>query len=142
MKEGSIRRIEKFKESFKKLEKYSKLSLEEILGKPEIQDSLERSLQVCAEALADIGRKIISAMNWRVPKDYKDVVEVLRENKVMKNSLASSLKEIFGLRNLLVHCYADVRIEIIHENLKDYLKILEEGMKVLLKFCKQKHIDP
>jgi uncharacterized protein YutE (UPF0331/DUF86 family) len=142
MKEGSIRRLEKFNVGLEKLKRYSKLSLEEILKKPEIQDSIERSLQVCAEALADIGRKVISRMNWRIPKDYKDVVEVLRENKVVSKSLATELKEIFGLRNILVHFYADVKIEIIHDNLKNYLNSLKKGMEALVKFCKEKGIDP
>lgn len=142
MREGSIRRLEKFNVGLEKLKRYSELSLEEILKKPEIQDSIERNLQVCAEALADIGRKVISRMNWRIPKDYKDIIEVLKENKVVSKSLAPELKEIFGLRNILVHFYADVKIEIIHDNLRSYINSLEEGMRALIKFCKKKGVNP
>jgi len=140
MKESSFRRIEKFNSSLEKLKKYMKLSFETILEKPEVQDSIERNLQVCTEALMDIGRKIISQMNWRIPKDYKDVAEVLRENRVFNKKLADSLKEVIGLRNILVHFYADVKLEIIYDNLKEYKESLERGMQILIKFYKEKRI--
>lgn len=140
MKESSFRRIEKFNSSLEKLKKYMKLSFETILEKPEVQDSIERNLQVCTEALMDIGRKIISQMNWRIPKDYKDVAEVLRENRVFNKKLADSLKEVIGLRNILVHFYADVKLEIIYDNLKEYKESLERGMQIFIKFYKEKRI--
>ena len=140
MRESTIRRIERFDEGLNRLKNFSHLSLDEI--RPEIRDSIERNLQVCTEALIDIGRRIISEMNWRLPKDYKDTIQILWENRVIDDDLNINLKEIVGLRNLLVHLYASIDFSEIYGNLNKYIIFLEKGMKTLLKFCKDKNIDP
>ncbi len=142
MRESTIRRIEKLKNSLEKLKKYSEMEIGEILLKPEICDSIERSLQVCVEALADISRKIISNLNWRIPLSYKDVFKVLHENGVIDSKLLSRLEELAGIRNIIVHFYTEVDIKKIYENLEIYMTTIETALQTLLNFCRKNNIDP
>jgi predicted HicB family RNase H-like nuclease len=38
--------------------------------------------------------------------------------------------------------YADVKAELIFDNLEEIIKILKISIKKLLEFCKEKSIDP
>lgn len=142
MKESTLRRIEKMKGSLEKLKRYSKMKIGEILLKPEICDSIERSLQICVESLVDISRKVISSLNWRIPTHYKDTFQVLFENEVIDENFLAKLQDLAGIRNIIIHCYAEVKIEKIYENLDKYCKTIEEALKLLLEFCKNRQIDP
>ena len=57
----------------------------------------------------------------------------------LKNFSHLSLDEI---RPLLVYLYASIDFSEIYGNLNKYIIFLEKGMKTLLKFCKDKNIDP
>lgn len=141
MEESSLRRIEKFKTSLEKLKKISELPLEKFLANY-FEDVSERNLQVCVEAIMDVSRKIIASKEWQIPKSYREIVEILQQKKVIKNELAKKIQDLIGIRNIIVHFYADVKAEIIHENLKEYIQTLDGCMKVLLNFCEKNDIDP
>ena len=38
--------------------------------------------------------------------------------------------------------YADIKSEIIHENLREIINVLKEALKTLLKYCEKNKIDP
>jgi uncharacterized protein YutE (UPF0331/DUF86 family) len=52
------------------------------------------------------------------------------------------LQGIVGLRNIIVHMYADIDAEIIYDNLEDIIQTLREAAAKLLEFSKAKNIDP
>lgn len=142
MRESTLRRIEKMKMGLEKIRRYSEMEMGEILLRPEICDSVERNIQICVEGLVDISRKIISELNWRIPLQYKDTFQVLFENKLINENLLTELKDLAGLRNLIIHWYAEVEIEKVYENSKKYVNTIEKALKLLLEFCKSKQIDP
>ncbi len=142
MRESSLRRIERFNKGIERLRQLENKNLDDFLENEFLQDSLERNLQVCFEAINDIARKIIALKQFRIPKDYKDTIKVLAENKVLSNELANKLIELAKLRNLLVHLYSDIKIDILLSNLGRYVESLEEGMRELLEYCRINKIDP
>jgi Protein of unknown function DUF86. len=52
------------------------------------------------------------------------------------------LQEIVGLRNIIVHMYADVKAEAIYDNLGDIIATLKETARKLLEYSKEKNVDP
>lgn len=142
MEESSLRRIEKFKQSLDKLKKLSKYPEKRFFEDPMLGSALERNIQVSVEAIMDVSRKIISFMEWDIPKTYKETIDLLREKRVIQNRLAESLKDLVGLRNILVHLYADVRLDTVLDGLEDSITTLDSAMKKLLEFCEDKKIDP
>lgn len=142
MEESSLRRIEKFKGSLEKLKELSSYSNEKIMKEPFLADALERNLHITVEAIMDVSRKIISFKGWEIPKTYKETVDVLEKKGIFDKKLEKKLKDLIGLRNILVHFYAEVKEEVLLENLKSYIPTLESSMKILLKFCERNKIDP
>jgi uncharacterized protein YutE (UPF0331/DUF86 family) len=137
----SIRRIEKFYECLSKLKKLSEYSKKQIMNDFLLADSVERNIQIAVEAVMDVARKIISVMGWKMPKSYKEVADILYEKGVIDKRLSEDVKELIGLRNVLVHLYADVKLDIILDGLEGYTKVLEKTMRKLIEFSKEKNIS-
>ena len=140
--ESTLRRIERFEEGMKLLDKVAKTRFEKYSKSLELQSIAERNLQVCTEVIIDLSNVIISKKGLKVPSTYKESVKILKENKVLKDKLAKDVEEIVGIRNIIVHMYADIKAEIIHKNLSKFIKVLRETLKKLLEFCKKNKIDP
>jgi uncharacterized protein YutE (UPF0331/DUF86 family) len=75
-------------------------------------------VQASAQVCIDIANHVISSEGWRVPRDFRDAFTVLREQGVVAEELADSLRDLAGMRNVLVHLYDDVDDERVHEGLR------------------------
>jgi len=140
--QSTLKRVKRFETAMKKLKNISKLTLEEYDKDTDKQDIAERNLQIVIEAIIDIGQKIISSKGFEIPESYKDVITVLEKNNVIPGKHAGSMRDLAGLRNVIVHAYAEIKDEIVYEVLSDDLPTLEKTMEALLKFCKENEIDP
>lgn len=140
--ESTLRRIERLEEGIKLLREIAKISFDDYSKSLKLQSIAERNLQVCTEAIIDLSNVIISKKGLKVPSTYKDTVEILRKSKVLENKLAQKMGDLVGIRNIIVHMYADVKAEIIHENLNEFIKTFKKTLKSLLEFCKKNKIDP
>ncbi len=140
--ESTLRKVERFKRGLELLGDISKVGTDEYIRDLKLQSIAERNLQVCIEAIIDLSNIIISRKGFRIPSSYRDTVRVLRENNVLEEKLAKDLENLVGLRNIIVHMYADIRSEIIHENLPYIMLTLRKAMSVLLEYCRKNNIDP
>ena len=68
----------------------------------------ERALHVAAEAIFDIGHHVLAGRALAIPPTYRDVIPALAAAGLLDAALAARLAGLAGLRNLLVHDYADV----------------------------------
>jgi len=55
--------------------------------------------------MLDMAQHVIGQQGFRQPTDYKDAIEVLREEGVLDDDLAGRIKGWMGFRNVLVHLY-------------------------------------
>lgn len=140
--ESTFRRIERFKKGIELLREISSISLEKYLEDIKLQSIAERNLQICIEALVDLANVIISKKGLKIPSTYRETMKTIREARIMKNELAKKVDELVGIRNIIAHMYADIKAEIVHENLNGFIKILERSLNALLEFCRRNGIDP
>lgn len=95
----------------------------------------ERYLHLACEAVADLAHHVISDEGYRQPENYKDALEVLREEGLLDAALAERLKDWMGFRNVLVHLYLKIDHErtwrAIQEDL-DHLEAFAVAMSRLL----------
>lgn len=103
---------------------------------------MERNLQVYIEFIIDMSSYILSKLNVEVPETYKGIVRKIKDIGVIDEKLEQKLQEIVGLRNIIVHMYADVRAEAIYDNLGDITATLKETARKLLEYSKEKNVDP
>ncbi len=102
----------------------------------EIKRSCERLLQLSVECTIDICKLMVSGLRSGLPADENDLFDKLRNEDVIPEETARLLKEMRGLRNILVHEYADINDELVFEKattkLTDFARF-KEGILNYLK---------
>ncbi|PUU91453.1 type VII toxin-antitoxin system HepT family RNase toxin [Halanaerobium sp.] len=115
-------KLEHLEEYINDLEEYQDLSLERLTGDKVLFRFLERTIHLAVESVLDIGSHIISDQRLGNPKFNSEIIEILAENKIIKENVDSYIK-MAKFRNVIVHDYAEIDPEIllmiIKENLSD-----------------------
>lgn len=65
-------------------------------------------VQTAAQICIDLANHVIASGGHRVPRDYGDAFRVLAEVGVLDGDLAERMVALAGMRNLIVHLYAEV----------------------------------
>jgi len=60
-----------------------------------------------------------------VPKTSRDVFELLKEHKIISAQTAGRMKKMVGFRNLAVHDYQNISIDIVKSILENHLSDFE-----------------
>lgn len=97
----------------------------ELAADRELRWVVERGLQLCAQNALDIATHLAAAAGYDVP-DYASAIDRLGELEVLPRELAARFRAIAGFRNVLVHGYLDVDLEIVaealHSRLDDFVE--------------------
>lgn len=75
--------------------------------------ALERILTVLVDLAADINQHIVTSQTDSAPADYRSSFDRVARLGVLSADLADALAPSIGLRNVLVHHYADIDLEIV-----------------------------
>lgn len=90
------------------LEEFVGMDRAALLGSHRDMLALERSLQVGASLIFDIGSHILSAAYGVSAGEYEEIVGLLAQRGVLSADLRGRLKGLGGFRNVLVHDYIDL----------------------------------
>ena len=128
-----LARIAKLEKALKKLQtiRQRKISEEDFLKDDDLQDIVERNLEVAVEALIDISNHIVGKRNYRKPENAADTFQVLAEESILEENFARKLKGWVGLRNVIVHLYADVNVSLLYRALMVEQDDLRQAAKIL-----------
>ncbi|WP_047150498.1 DUF86 domain-containing protein [Aneurinibacillus tyrosinisolvens] len=94
-------------------------------GEPVTGLALERTLHIALESIADVGNYLIDGFIMRDPGSYEDIVEILRDETVVTDVMAASLKEIVNRRKSLITEYTYIKDEDVFMLLKTHLPFLQ-----------------
>ena len=86
----------------------------------------KRQLQRACQAVADYGNHLISTHQYRNPQSGKETYKILEQEGHLTPELSSTLQSMVGFRNLAVHQYQDLDLEILKAILENYLPSLLE----------------
>jgi len=92
----------------------------ELAADRELRWAVERGLQLCAQNALDIATHLAAAEGQDV-SDYATAIDRLGELGVLTRELAARFRAVAGFRNVLVHGYLDVDLEIVAEVLNTRL---------------------
>jgi len=94
------------------------------------QDAAILNIQRACEAALDIGQHLIRREQLGVPQSARDVFELLAKGKWIESPLAQSLKRMIGFRNIAIHEYQSLQLEItvkiITNHLDEFLQFTTE----------------
>lgn len=74
-------------------------------------------LYLLADTCISLGEIVIKHKQLRIPQSYRDVFDILGENKILDTEFAFEFAKIAGLRNFLSHDYEQIDAKHICENI-------------------------
>ena len=80
---------------------------------------------------------IYSSLNLGVPSDLDDIFKKLREKKIFSVQVLSVVDDMKGLRNILIHRYAEINDDLIFELLTEKVDDFEKIMKAIENYVKK-----
>ena len=101
-----------------------------------IRRGIEKTIQLIADTIIDIGLIIISKKGFSKPSDSRDTISILEKNKVLSKELSGNIQDLISFRNLLVHRYGKINqkeeyqnVSENHEDVINFVKEVEQFLK-------------
>lgn len=89
--------------------------------------ALQRIGHNAMEAMMDVGNLIIDGFIMRDPGSYDDIIDILLDEKVITTDMEKPLKDVVGLRKMLVR-------EFVQVNNKQVLEVLSGSLEAMKQF--------
>lgn len=97
------------------------------------QDSILLNLERCCQAAIDLAMRIVRLEKLGVPKESRDVFERLEKKKIVTRNLAQELQKMVGFRNVAVHAYRELDLDIVESIIKKHLSDFEKFIAIALR---------
>jgi uncharacterized protein YutE (UPF0331/DUF86 family) len=88
------------------------------------QRFVEHTLQVAIQAALDVASHIVSDERLGEPETNRELFDLLVRGGRLPEALATSLRDMAGFRNVLVHGYQEVDLGIVEDVLAHHLSDL------------------
>jgi len=137
MRNEILNTLERLQEYVKMLNSYKKHSIQDINEDFTLRGAIERYLEVSLECVLDIGEMVISKEDFRKPETYKEVIEILGDEGILPGGFAERFAEAAKFRNILVHMYAEVDVEMVYEILQNNLGDFDEFAKYIARYLEK-----
>jgi uncharacterized protein YutE (UPF0331/DUF86 family) len=90
------------------------------------QDAIALNLQRMAEQAIDMANHVIKKRRLGLPKESRESFEILAREGIIPDALADKLKGMVGFRNIMVHEYQkldlEIMIDVIERRLDDLIE--------------------
>lgn len=93
-------------------------------------DAIILNLERACQATIDMAMHIVAKKHLGIPQGSADAFSLLARAGVVDDNLAKKLRGMVGFRNIAVHEYQVLEIEVVRY-------VLDEGVKDFRKFCRQ-----
>ena len=123
--------LRELSESLEDWRRYQDISLEELRIDRDKRNMVLHSLLISTQSAIDIATYIIAEKGLRKPSTYRETFEILEEQRIIPEDLANDLSDLAGFRNVLVHIYWELDMDVIHGILLNDLRVLMEFKKIV-----------
>lgn len=128
-REAILPRIDGIKKNLERLRRLGQLSFEEF-SQGDSFDLVQHHLRLALESVFHISSHILSRIPGGRAVEYKEIADKLAEAGIIDQKFAEKkLKPMAGLRNLLVHHYADIDAKKLYKVVKGNLSDIERFLK-------------
>ena len=88
------------------------------------QRFVEHTLQIAIQAALDVASHIVSDERLGEPETNRELFDLLARGDRLTPDLASTLRDMVGFRNVLVHGYQEVDLGVVEDVLRNHLEDL------------------
>ena len=96
------------------------------------QDSIILNIQRACEASIDLAMHIVSDRKLGVPKASREGFKLLQEAGLIDETLAKSLMNMVGFRNIAVHDYQALELKILEAILEKHIDDFKYFTKIVI----------
>ncbi|PLR77958.1 hypothetical protein CU633_08005 [Bacillus sp. V3-13] len=100
------------------------------------QDSIILNIQRSCEACIDIAMHIIATEGLGLPQSSRDAFDILHSQKIINDELSRQMKAMVGFRNIAVHDYRTIQLNILQKVIEVHLDDFTRFTKTILSFYK------
>ncbi|MCK1986058.1 MULTISPECIES: type VII toxin-antitoxin system HepT family RNase toxin [unclassified Peribacillus] len=98
------------------------------------QDSIILNIQRACEASIDLAMHIVAEQKLGLPQTSRDAFDMLHGALIIDENTVKRLKAMVGFRNIAVHDYQTVNIDILKQIIENHLGDFTDYTKQILKF--------
>lgn len=84
--------------------------------------------------ILDVGQHLLTQFAQRTAKEYKEVVPLLAEEKIISREFGGENEKIPSFRNMLVHDYDKIDLNLVYEYLQKAPDIFREFAKYFVEY--------
>jgi uncharacterized protein YutE (UPF0331/DUF86 family) len=96
------------------------------------QDIFALNLQRAVQATIDLAAHVVGAEGLGLPRDLRENFRLLANNQIISPELCVRMEKMVGFRNIAVHEYQTLDIEVLRSSLSNNLKDLENFYAALI----------
>ncbi|WP_060206016.1 type VII toxin-antitoxin system HepT family RNase toxin [Sporosarcina koreensis] len=101
------------------------------------QDSIVLNIQRACEASIDLAMHVVSERKLGVPKTSREAFKLLHEAGLIEADLAKTLMNMVGFRNIAVHDYQALELDILESIINKHIDDFKQFTKVFLQLGNQ-----
>src|SRR4051812_35038076 len=98
------------------------------------QDSIVLNVQRACEASIDLAMHIVAQERLGLPQTSRDVFDILQAHSIIEEKMANRLKAMVGFRNIAVHDYQTLSLDILQQIIVKHLEDFTDFTKQILKY--------
>ena len=96
------------------------------------QDSVILNLERLCQAAIDLAAHLVRTNKFGIPQDNRELFQLLEQNRLISKKLSRNLQAMVGFRNLAVHDYHELNLDIVQGIIKNNLIDFQEFSKIAL----------
>lgn len=120
------KKISHVRHNLSRLREKNGIRLETLKTDLDAQDIILHNLQLAIQGCIDVGAHILADQGWGVAGSVNETFYILQDMNVIPLELAEKIIAMVGFRNILVHEYETVNLEIVHNIIENRLNDIEE----------------
>jgi uncharacterized protein YutE (UPF0331/DUF86 family) len=99
------------------------------------QDAIVLNLQRACETSIDLAMYVISQRRLGLPQESRDAFALLQTAGMLPADLATRMQHMVGFRNVAVHEYARLNLDIVHTIITKHLDDFRQFSSTIVKAC-------
>jgi uncharacterized protein YutE (UPF0331/DUF86 family) len=122
-------------EALQGLRPHQQCSIEQLRTNRDLRWVVERGLHLAAQNVLDISTHVAASLGHDVA-DYAAAVDRLGDAEILPRAFAQRFRSVAGFRNVVVHGYLEIDLNVLH-------RILQTGLDDFVEFAEHvsRHLD-
>jgi uncharacterized protein YutE (UPF0331/DUF86 family) len=97
------------------------------------QDAIILNLERACQACIDAALHVVKEKKLGIPQNSKEAFQILEKERIIDSSLSISMQNMVGFRNIAIHEYQSLKLEILNSIITSEKDELSKFMGVLVK---------